>query len=78
MKNIKRFKSKCSAAYDKIKAAVSQLCKDECGEMYIGEVIKIIIAIVLGLLLLGALTHLFVTVILPLIQSKITGMFGTP
>lgn len=74
-----RLKCKGIALYNKLPGFVRRAITDESGEMYIGEVIKIIIAIVLGILLLGALTYLFVNVILPLITQKVTGMFnGTP
>lgn len=61
----------------KLERALMQTLRSTRGEMYVGEIIKIIIAVVLGILLLGALTYLFVNVLLPLITKTITEMFGT-
>lgn len=62
-----------------VKKAVSFLkrtAKDERGDFYISDGVKIIIAVVLGALLLAALTAIFNDTIIPRITSEITSLFG--
>ena len=49
--------------------------KNERGDFYISDGVKIIIAVVLGALLLAALTALFNNVVIPRINTEITNMF---
>ena len=46
------------------------------GDFYISDGVKIIIAVVLGALLLGALTGIFNNTVIPLITQEITELFG--
>lgn len=46
------------------------------GDFYISDAVKIIIAVVLGALLLAALTKLFNDTIIPRITKEIEGLFG--
>lgn len=46
------------------------------GDFYISDAVKIIIAVVLGALLLAALTMLFNNTIIPRITQEITGLFS--
>lgn len=52
--------------------------KDNTGAVYLDEIIKIIIYIVIGALILGALYWLFKDTLIPQIQSKIMQMFNPP
>lgn len=49
---------------------------DEAGDFYISDAVKIIIAVVLGALLLVALTGLFNGTVIPRITQEIEGLFG--
>lgn len=51
------------------------LLSDESGEAYIGEAIKILIAVVVGALLLGLIYALIKTDIFPTIKNKIVELF---
>lgn len=46
------------------------------GDFYISDAVKIIIAVVLGALLLAALTLIFNNTVIPRITQEITGLFG--
>lgn len=46
------------------------------GDFYISDGVKIIIAVVLGPLLLGALTGIFNNTVIPRITQEITELFG--
>ena len=50
--------------------------KNERGDFYISDGVKIIIAVVLGALLLGALTTIFNNTVIPRITQEITALFG--
>ena len=56
------------------RAKVSLL--NERGDFYISDGVKIIIGVVLGALLLAALTGLFNNTIIPRITTEIEGLFG--
>lgn len=49
---------------------------NERGDFYISDAVKIIIAVVLGALLLAALTTIFNDTVLPRITNEIQGLFG--
>ncbi len=53
-----------------------EVLSNERGDFYISDAVKVIIAVVLGALLLAALTLLFNDTVLPRIQSEIEGLFG--
>ena len=55
---------------------VKQLLSSERGEAYVGEAVKIVIAIVLGAALLAGLVAIFNKVVLPKTQSWIEKLFG--
>ena len=46
------------------------------GDFYISDGVKIIVAVVLGALLLGALTGIFNNTVIPRITQEITELFG--
>lgn len=50
--------------------------QNERGDFYISDGVKIIIAVVLGALLLAALTGLFNDTVIPRITQEITELFG--
>lgn len=57
-----------------IKAKLS-LCNQR-GDFYISDGVKVIIAVVLGALLLGAMTLIFNDTIIPKITAEINKLFG--
>ena len=64
-------KVKTIVAINRAKAVL----KNERGDFYISDGVKIIIAVVLGALLLAALTALFNNVVIPRITQEITNLF---
>lgn len=50
--------------------------QNERGDFYISDGVKIIIAVVLGALLLAALTAIFNNTVIPRITQEITELFG--
>ena len=52
------------------------ILKNEKGDFYISDGVKIIIAVVLGALLLAALTAIFNETVIPRITSEIEALFG--
>ena len=54
---------------------IAALC-NERGDFYISDGVKIIIAVVLGALLLAALTAIFNDTVIPRITQEIEGLFG--
>ncbi len=65
---------KTRAAY--AAARTRAILKDETGDFYISDGVKIIIAVVLGALLLAALTLIFNDTVIPRITREIEGLFG--
>ncbi len=51
------------------------LCNQR-GDFYISDGVKVIIAVVLGALLLGAMTMIFNDTVIPKITEAITDLFG--
>ena len=65
----------------KTKAVCAAVCTrnilhNEAGDFYISDGVKIIIAVVLGALLLAALTLIFNDTVIPRITREIEGLFG--
>ena len=52
------------------------ILKNDNGDFYISDGVKIIIAVVLGALLLAALTAIFNDTVIPRITSEIEALFG--
>ena len=69
---MKKFINKLKKRGSRIKEAVL----NERGDFYISDAVKLIIAVVLGCLLLLAMTGLFNDTVLPRITSEIEGLFG--
>lgn len=77
MKNFfQKVTNKIRMAAVKTQTAVSSAVSNENGDFYISDGVKVIIAVVLGALLLAALTLLFNSTIIPRITEEITGLFG--
>lgn len=72
MRKFKRLKTHINNLIRRAKGLVM----NERGDFYISDGVKIIIAIVLGALLLGALTALFNDTVIPRITREIEGLFG--
>lgn len=67
----------------KLKSKLDNLCvraycaiANSRGDFYISDGVKVIIAVVLGGLLLAAMTLIFNKTIIPRITSEIEGLFG--
>ena len=71
-KAIQTFKTKaaCTAA------RAGAILRDEAGDFYISDGVKIIIAVVLGALLLAALTNIFNGTVIPRITQEIQCLFN--
>lgn len=70
---------KINIVKDKIFSIMSRagsILKNERGDFYISDGVKIIIAVVLGALLLAALTAIFNDTVIPRITSEIEALFG--
>lgn len=61
---------------EKKRNAVLVAVRNERGDFYISDAVKVIIAVVLGSLLLLALTGLFNDTVLPRITAEIEGLFS--
>ena len=57
-------------------ARAGAILKDEAGDFYISDGVKIIIAVVLGALLLAALTNIFNGTVIPRITQEIQRLFN--
>ncbi|WP_148509857.1 DUF6133 family protein [Hungatella hathewayi] len=71
-KVIHRIQNKANMLYLRTRAALST----QRGDFYISDAVKIIIAVVLGALLLAALTLIFNDTVIPRITREIEGLFG--
>lgn len=73
MKKINRtIRNKTTRIISRARLALS----NQRGDFYISDAVKIIIAVVLGALLLAALTALFNGTVIPRITQEITGLFA--
>jgi hypothetical protein len=71
-KAIQTLKTKAVCAAIRIR----NILNSEAGDFYISDGVKIIIAVVLGALLLAALTLIFNDTVIPRITREIEGLFG--
>ena len=67
-----RIRNKADQVIIRARMAVS----NQRGDFYISDAVKIIIAVVLGALLLAALTLIFNDTVIPRITREIEGLFG--
>nr|WP_296464698.1 DUF6133 family protein [uncultured Acetatifactor sp.] len=65
-------RNRLSSAIRKARKTLS----NQRGDFYISDAVKIIIAVVLGALLLAALTAIFNGTVIPRITQEITRLFG--
>ena len=73
MRKIKNsIRNKATQAIRRTRLALS----NQRGDFYISDAVKIIIAVVLGALLLAALTNIFNGTVIPRITQVITQLFG--
>ena len=75
----KAINSITAKAYLKLQAlrdSAKKALKNEDGDFYISEGVKVIIAVILGSLLITAMVALFNSQIIPGIQDKISELFG--
>lgn len=73
MRKIKNsIRNKATQAIRRTRLALS----NQRGDFYISDAVKIIIAVVLGALLLAALTAIFNGTVIPRITQEITRLFG--
>lgn len=71
-KKIYTIKNKTFSTISKARSILN----NENGDFYISDGVKIIIAVVLGALLLAALTAIFNDTVIPRITSEIEALFG--
>ena len=71
-KMIHQIQNKTNLLYLRTHMALS----NQRGDFYISDAVKIIIAVVLGALLLAALTLIFNDTVIPRITREIEGLFG--
>lgn len=71
-KKIHQIQNKTYLLYLRTRMALS----NQRGDFYISDAVKIIIAVVLGALLLAALTLIFNDTVIPRITREIEGLFG--
>lgn len=63
-------------AFNRFNTRAKAVLSNEDGDFYISDGVKIIIAVVLGALLLAALTTIFNDTVIPRITAEIEGLFG--
>lgn len=68
----RKIRNKVEAFVGRMRLAVS----NQKGDFYISDAVKIIIAVVLGALLLAALTLIFNDTVIPRLTREIEGLFG--
>ena len=71
-----KFVNKLSVKADITANLVKNALQNERGDFYISDGVKIIIAVVLGALLLAALTAIFNDTVIPRITREIEALFG--
>lgn len=71
-----RIAIKTTVAAWKVKNQAREALSNERGDFYISDGVKIIIAVVLGALLLAALSGIFNDTVIPRITSEIEALFG--
>lgn len=67
---------KTAVAAWKVRSQARESLSNERGDFYISDGVKIIIAVVLGALLLAALSGIFNDTVIPRITTEIEALFG--
>lgn len=73
---MKRLNNTIRNRFDRTINKARQALSNQRGDFYISDAVKIIIAVVLGALLLAALTAIFNGTVIPRITQEITRLFG--
>ena len=73
---MKRLNNAIRNRFDSTICKARQIISNQRGDFYISDAVKIIIAVVLGALLLAALTAIFNGTVIPRITQEITRLFG--
>ena len=73
---MKKFTSCICSKADSLALRARMALSNQRGDFYISDAVKIIIAVVLGALLLAALTLLFTDTVIPRITQEIEGLFA--
>ncbi|WP_373843198.1 DUF6133 family protein [Bacteroides heparinolyticus] len=71
-----KMKNKAKQILKGLREQFNMFMKDECGEAFIGEAVKIVIVIVIGALLIAGLTALWNSAIFPAIKTWVETWFG--
>lgn len=73
---MKRIKEIIKGGSNRFISRAHRALSNQRGDFYISDAVKIIIAVVLGALLLAALTLIFNNTVIPRITQEITGLFN--
>ena len=73
---MKTFMTHIHSKADALALRARMALSNQRGDFYISDAVKIIIAVVLGALLLAALTLIFNDTVIPRITSEIEGLFS--
>ena len=73
---MKKFTNCICSKISALRSCTQKALSNQRGDFYISDAVKIIIAVVLGALLLAALTLIFNDTVIPRITSEIESLFG--
>ena len=73
---MKKLNNAIRNSFDSTIRKARETLSNQRGDFYICDAVKIIIAVVLGALLLAALTAIFNSTVIPRITQEITRLFG--
>lgn len=71
-----KFKNQISIKTTNVATRIKETLQNERGDFYISDGVKIIIAVVLGALLLAALSAIFNNTVIPRLTTEIESLFG--
>lgn len=71
-----KFKNQISIKTTNVATRIKETLQNERGDFYISDGVKIIIAVVLGALLLAALSAIFNNTVIPRLTTEIEALFG--
>lgn len=73
---MRKFMNRINTKAYQLMSRAHMAISNQRGDFYISDAVKIIIAVVLGALLLAALTLIFNDTVIPRITREIEGLFG--
>ena len=73
---MKRVKELIKGNTNRFMYRIRKALSNQCGDFYISDAVKIIIAVVLGALLLAAMTNIFNNTVIPKITQEINKLFN--